>query len=547
MSAGTSASAPRQRFAATAPRAVLSRALAVPLVAALVAVLPAAVATQPGPGPHDAAFWLQSATCAYSGTRLAAMVLTAHRRLIQGAFWLFCYIAMGIAPLAQTVLDSTPTPVVGPRADTVLASALVLAGLVAFDVGALLARHRPPLRSRMHERRRPAAVVRPRRLYALCALALAGSGLLIARLDGPGVFFSNRQEISETLGGAEAASQAGSAFLRGFGTVPALLALLFLTRRLVVSRAARRRPLVPVLWLVMLALNAVVNNPVSNPRYWFLTVLFSLLFTAFPRSPVMYRAALATGVAVALVVFPFADRFRYEEGADRPRQATDSLLEPLTMKDYDQAGMFANTVTFAESGEGHSYGRQLAGTALFFVPRSVWDGKPHDPGTRVGTWMGMPYPNLSSPLWAELWLDFGPLGMALGFAAVGYGAARADRRATHGAPPRRPRRTPVREGGGRGPGREAWRRWRCRWSPATASSCCAARCSSPWAGWPSRCCACCSSARSGRTGRTGRTGRVHGTGRFPPPRRDRFPAPRRPGPPQGPGRGRERTEPDRAR
>ncbi len=546
MSAGTSASAPRQRFAATAPRAVLSRALAVPLVAALVAVLPAAVATQPGPGPHDAAFWLQSATCAYSGTRLAAMVLTAHRRLIQGAFWLFCYIAMGIAPLAQTVLDSTPTPVVGPRADTVLASALVLAGLVAFDVGALLARHRPPLRSRMHERRRPAAVVRPRRLYALCALALAGSGLLIARLDGPGVFFSNRQEISETLGGAEAASQAGSAFLRGFGTVPALLALLFLTRRLVVSRAARRRPLVPVLWLVMLALNAVVNNPVSNPRYWFLTVLFSLLFTAFPRSPVMYRAALATGVAVALVVFPFADRFRYEEGADRPRQATDSLLEPLTMKDYDQAGMFANTVTFAESGEGHSYGRQLAGTALFFVPRSVWDGKPHDPGTRVGTWMGMPYPNLSSPLWAELWLDFGPLGMALGFAAVGYGAARADRRyarrtaeeAAAGPGPRRRRE-------GAGPGSVA-----AVAVPLVAGySFILLRGSLLQAMGRVAIAVLCllfvSSFRQDRQNRQNRQGPRDR--QVPPPRRDRFPAPRRPGPPQGPGRGRERTEPDRAR
>ncbi|RCG26449.1 hypothetical protein DTL70_06895 [Streptomyces diacarni] len=431
MSAPAGTAAPPDHLPSpTAPRAVLSRALAIPLVAALVAVLPAAVATQPGPGSHDAVYWLQTATCAYAGTRLAAMVLTAHRRLIQGAFWLFGYIAMGIAPLAQTVLDRTPTPVVGPRADTVLASALVLAGMVAFDVGALVARHRPPLRGRMRERRRPHARVHTRRLYALCALALACSGLLIGTLGGPAVFFSNREEIRESLGAAnaEAASQAGSAFLRGFGTVPALLALLFLTRWLVVSRAARRRPLVPVLWLAMLALNVVVNNPVSNPRYWFLTVLFSLLFTAFPRSPVMYRAALATGVAIALVVFPFADRFRYEEGTERPSRSTDSLLEPLTMKDYDQVGMVANTVTFVGSGEGHSLGRQLSGTALFFVPRSVWKDKPHDPGTRVGTWMGMPYPNLSSPLWAELWLDFGPYGMALGFAAVGYGAARADRR-----------------------------------------------------------------------------------------------------------------------
>lgn len=417
----------------TAPRAVLSRALTVPLVLALVVILPGVVAIQPGSGRHDAAYWLQLTLCCYAGTRLAAMVLSPRRRLIQGSFWLFVYIAMGVAPLAQTVLDSTPTPVVGPRADTVLAAALVLGGIVAFDLGAVLARHRPSTRTRPAAGRRPPATVHRKRLYALVVLAVAGSGLLIVRLGGPAVFFSNRQEISESIqgaastAGAEAASEAGSALLRGFGTVPALLALLFLTRWLVTSREARRRPLVLTLWTAMLGLNVIVNNPVSNPRYWFLTVLFALLFTAFPRSPVMYRAALALGVAAALVVFPFADRFRYEEGADRP-QHPGSLLEPLTTKDYDQTGMVANTLTFVGTGEGHSYGRQLAGTVFFFVPRSIWTDKPHDPGTRVGEWMGMPYPNLSSPLWSELWLDFGPLGMAIGFAGAGYAAARADRR-----------------------------------------------------------------------------------------------------------------------
>jgi hypothetical protein len=416
-----------------APRAALSRALAVPLVIGVVGVLPAVVASRPGPGVRDTVFWLQWALCAYAGARLCAMVLTARRRLVQGSFWLFVYIAMGVAPLAQVVLGRTPTPVVGPRTDTVLAVALVLGGVVAFDVGALLARHRP----RPRRRARSAATVHRPRLYLLVALAFACSGLMIVELGGPGVFFNSRQAISASVAaatggptGAAAASQAGSALLRGFGTVPAVLALLFVTRWLVTSRTARRRPGVLLLWCALLALNVVVNNPVSNPRYWFLTVFFALLFTAFPRSPVMYRGALALGVVIALVVFPFADRFRYEDGGD-PRPDSGSLLVPLTVKDYDQVGMFANTVSFADAGEGHTYGRQLAGTLLFFVPRSVWHGKPVDSGVRVGEWMGMRNTNLSSPLWAELWLDFGPLGMLLGFALVGYGCDRLDRAYVH--------------------------------------------------------------------------------------------------------------------
>ncbi|MDT0444223.1 hypothetical protein [Streptomyces johnsoniae] len=410
-------------------RAVLSRPLSVPLIGGIVGMLPLAVAAQPGEGLRDTTFWLQLVVACYAGVRLCAMVLSGRRRLIQGAFWLFSYLAMGIAPLAQSVLGRDPTPVLGARGDTETATVLVLCGMAAFDVGALLARHRPSV----VRRRRPAATVHRQRLYLLVALAYVASALLIVRLGGPAVFFTSRQEISTTLNEAtgaqagEAGGEAGNALLRGFGTVPAMLALLFLTRWLVTSRSARRRPGVLVPWAGLLVINTIVNNPISNPRYWFLTVLFALLFTVFPRSPVMYRAALALGVVIALLVFPFTDRFRYDENGHRPVE-TDALLEPLVVKDYDQVNMFANTLTFAADGNGHTYGQQVAGAALFFVPRSMWEGKPQDTGFLVGGWMGTNSANLSSPLWAELWLDFGPLGMTAGFLGVGYLAARTDRR-----------------------------------------------------------------------------------------------------------------------
>ncbi|MEV6010312.1 O-antigen polymerase [Streptomyces sp. NPDC051976] len=411
------------------PRAALSRALAVPLVVALVGFLPAYVTAQPGTGVRDAAYWLQLTLTVYAGGRLSAMVLTRRRRLIQGAFWLFVYVAMGVAPLAQDVIGQVPTPVVGDRSDTTTAVTLILVGCVAFDVGALLARHRPSARTR---RARPPASVSRRRLWLLIAVAYLGSALCIVKLGGPAVFFTSRQSISASvqasgLTGSSGDSHVGSAFIRGFGTVPALLALLFLVRWMVTSRVARRRPTAIAALAGLVVVNLIVNNPISNPRYWFLTVVFSLLFTAFPRSPVLYRAALVTGVIGALLLFPFLDRFRYDSGGYHPVQTT-SVLEPLTLKDYDQVGMFANTLTFVHSGAGHSDGRQLAADVFFFVPRSVWHGKPLDSGVQVGQWMGMTNTNLSSPLWAELWLDFGPVGMTGGFLLLGYACARADRR-----------------------------------------------------------------------------------------------------------------------
>ncbi|MFF9348907.1 hypothetical protein [Streptomyces sp. NPDC014734] len=409
--------------------AMLSRALAVPLTLALVCFLPAVIAAQPGSGVRDTAYWLQLVLTCYAGARLATMILSTRRRLLQGVFWMFVYIAMGVAPFAQAVIGQTPTPLVGPRSDLMTAVALVLVGCAAFDLGALLASRRP-LRDRATARSAngPATAHRVR-LRLLVLLALVASGYYVLKLGGPAIFFTSRQEISDSVavsGVASGQSNVGSAFLKGFGTVPALLALLFYTRRLVTSRRARRSPSTVLVWCVLAALNVIVNNPVSNARYWFLTVLVSLLFTAFPSSAAMYRSVLALGVVGALVLFPYADRFRYDGAGYRPVDSS-SVFEPLATKDYDQTVMFANTLAWVDT-RGHTYGRQLAGSALFFVPRSVWSGKPEDTGVRVGQWMGMNMTNLSAPLWTELWVDFGAVGMTGAFALVGYLAARADRR-----------------------------------------------------------------------------------------------------------------------
>ncbi|MEV6105928.1 O-antigen polymerase [Streptomyces sp. NPDC051940] len=409
----------------TAPRAVLSRALTVPLVVVLVGLIPAVIGGMAPETARNTAFWLQLAVTVYAGARLCAMILTARRRLIAGSIWLFCYVAMGVAVLAQLSLGQTPTPLVGTSGDLTLAVALVLLGFVAFDVGALLARHRPAPRQ---YRLRRTATVSKRRLFVLVLVAYLCSAVFVASLGGPAVFFSSRQAISDHLtAGGTSSSQVGSAFLRGFGTVPALLALLMLTRWMLFSRRARRRPQVVLPWFGLLIVNAVVNNPVSNPRYWFLTVLFALLFTVFPRSPAVYRAALTLGVAAAVLIFPFADKFRYDEGGRAASEQT-STLEPLVTKDYDQTVMLANTISWVDSGHGHTYGEQLAASTFFFVPRSIWQDKPLDSGVRVGQWMGTSNTNLSSPLWAELWLDFGPFGMTAGFLGIGYCVARVDRR-----------------------------------------------------------------------------------------------------------------------
>jgi hypothetical protein len=168
-----------------------------------------------------------------------------------------------------------------------------------------------------------------------------------------------------------------------------------------------------------------VNNPVSNPRFWFLTVALSTLFVALPGRMWVVRAALVGGIAAALVVFPVSDKFRYEPAQARVLQS-HSVFETVATKDYDQMPMFANAVSYAQQGPGHTFGRQTAGALLFWVPRTMWADKPVDTGTLVGRWVGATNVNLSAPIWMELWLDAGLAGMLVVLLLLGFASARLD-------------------------------------------------------------------------------------------------------------------------
>jgi hypothetical protein len=257
-------------------------------------------------------------------------------------------------------------------------------------------------------------------------LALLGSAALVATL-GFATFFASRQAVGDSFeaAGLSPDSQASSASLRAIGTVPVLIAFLIMTRRLVIDPQVRRRPAFLLVWAATVAVQVVVNNPISNARFWFVTVAMSTALVLFPRRRAAFRALLLLGVVLSLVVLPVADRFRYAEGQARFERT--STVETLARKDYDQMNMMVNTVTFAREGDGHTMGRQAAGALLFWVPRSSWESKPIDTGTMVGLFIGTVNVNLSEPLWAELWIDFGLAGMLLGFFLLGYVLRRGDR------------------------------------------------------------------------------------------------------------------------
>ncbi|MFJ5027521.1 hypothetical protein ACIQB5_05380 [Streptomyces sp. NPDC088560] len=392
----------------------------------LIVVLPVLV-LRPHHGPVPAALLLQGVVVAHTGGALTRVLTAPTVRLVAFGFWMFSYIWFGLAPLAQLTSDTYPWPYRAGAETSFAAVAVVELGLLAHSAGTALAVRRAATRAT-----RPGALERllARRLAPWRVLVLSGLALVLAVLLIPGqpggvvAYFTSRQAVHET-GALNNASDSFLQPLRSWSlSVPAFWGLLGLLR--LPRLPGGDRLLRGLRWLLLpllVALNIVVNNPISKPRFWAGTVLLTLLFTVDrwcrPRAS---RAIAGAVLATVLVVFPYSDYFRYD---DRQTVAVVSMAEQFTAKgDYDAFQQVQTGLDYAR--ENGVSPRSALGPLLFVVPRSVWRDKPDDTGIALARYAGYDFLNLSAPLWIESYLWAGPVAVALVFCLLGAAGRRMD-------------------------------------------------------------------------------------------------------------------------
>ncbi len=369
---------------------------------------------------------VQAVVIAHTAIGLARVLTDRSVRLVALGFWLFGYIWLGLAPLAMLAGGAYPWQYRTDQHVAFLSCVIVETGLLAYSAGSALGgrlgrpeRTGPPPLERLLGRR-----VAPVRVLLLCLAALAIAVVLVPRQGGLGAFFTSRQALSAAGGASGDGSKAGAALSSWGLSVPAFWALLGLTQ--LPRRADGDRLLRGLRWLAlaaMAALNVVVNNPVSNPRFWAGTVLLTLAFSAPAlRRPRGFRIAAAGILAVVLVVFPYSDYFRYTH---REQIHVVSLAQQFTGNgDYDAYQQIETGLAF-QRAEGFQPQR-LLGPPLFWLPRSAWPGKPQDTGIDIARFAGYRFTNLSSPLWIESYLWAGLPAVALVFLALGAVGRRID-------------------------------------------------------------------------------------------------------------------------
>jgi hypothetical protein len=379
----------------------------------LAGLVPTVVVLSTESGRATAGWQLALVVLIWSGIRLGILIGRASAHLCAFTFWLFCYIWFGLAGIAQLRTNSWPSTVPGVET-TLIPNAywIIIAGMGMFEIGTLVRW------SRMFSPRPPRLVTAGRST----ALGIFGSvvGLYFIQKVGVSVLFGSREQLS--LASSTAWSEETGILVRSLSFVPLLVAVHALARLRQSEIASGLPAKYGFRILIFLIILLVRINPISSPRYVFGTVFISLLLPlgAF-RTPKRTRATMSLIIAGLIFLFPYADKFRHDVQTAKPGLLTSFE----TSGDYDALGQVANTLTYVAE-HGSTNGNQALGVALFWVPRSVWPSKPQDTGILLAENRGYLFTNLSTPIWAELYINGLWPALVIGMLLLGVGARKLD-------------------------------------------------------------------------------------------------------------------------
>jgi len=359
----------------------------------------------------------------YASIRLGILGLEGSKSLLTMTFLIFAYTFLGFVPLVQ--LTAASNSLVNRYSESLLVRAfgVVLSGMAAFDIGRSYLRLAPFsfIARRVFQERR----VDAKRTLALGGISLIGLPLLISAFGGWQQLFLARADRLQVVWSSTNSpdSQAALQIVYALMTTPIFIAFfaalaLYRSRYSLDAIGAKRVGLGIVVLLGIVTL--VINNPVSTARFWVGTILLSVSFylLRWRRRITISIASLAITL-LFLLVFPFADMFRYSLDVELGGVFSEKLETQLVDKgDYDSYEQIVNSIAYVDRN-GVSAGRQLLGTALFWVPRSIWSGKPIPSGPLVAEFRGAENLNVSLPLWGEFFLDGDILLVVVGFLLYG--------------------------------------------------------------------------------------------------------------------------------
>jgi hypothetical protein len=356
----------------------------------------------------------------YTVARLTTLLWRAEPEWMAIGFWVFSYAWIAVAGLIQTIANANPIGITLSVSVATRQAGLVLLGLLAYDLAYNMRRRT--------DNKLLALELSALKVKSLAVLAILLGPFFVFSLGGFGVLFSSREAVNQQLTAAglyTSASNATGGALATFANCLPFVALLCTVRLLFSDLKERKRPLPWVLLVLLVAENLLLNNPVSNARYWFFAVVLALWYVMpLARRPAVLSAYVLLFAVAALTVFPFLDKYRIEDStAQRLNITRNSYVESadylLGKTDYGSVTDIGLAIKLVDES-GLTWGQQLAGAGLFWVPRTIWPDKPDNTAFLLADASGFDNRNIDSPLWAEGYVDFYWVGTAAVLAFAGY-------------------------------------------------------------------------------------------------------------------------------
>ncbi len=179
-----------------------------------------------------------------------------------------------------------------------------------------------------------------------------------------------------------------------------------------------------ILCTLLITLLFYFKNPLVEKRNALGPIYFLLIFLFFPKLLNSNVKTSLTLFIVMIIFFPLAQILTHSdygisEMLENPKLFSNVLDKGALSKgfmsmNYDAFCNIGIVIEIIEK-EGYFYGFQLMSALLFFIPRSLWPGKPDASGLVVGNHLkaeyGFNFTNLSNPMVSEGYMNFGLLGV----------------------------------------------------------------------------------------------------------------------------------------
>lgn len=169
---------------------------------------------------------------------------------------------------------------------------------------------------------------------------------------------------------------------------------------------------IKIVFIVLILSTFIFVAPTSVARFLAISLYLAILlrFTSFLKKRFIFQLGTIFGL---LIILPFLDKFRNFDSRNFDFAINFGFL---SHGHFDAYQNFVRLISLDIT----TYGNQLVGSLLFFIPRSIFEGKANGSGALLAEMGNLEWNNISFPFLAEGYINFSIFGTIIFAFILGY-------------------------------------------------------------------------------------------------------------------------------